>query len=70
MRHATLFFFFTSLVLAGCATTQAWERGDLAREVMSVDGDQDASALRQHVLSVREGTSGGFGGGGGGCGCN
>lgn len=65
-----LLFLSTLLALGGCATTQPWERGDLAREVMRVDGDEDASALRQHVLSVREGTSGGFGGGGGGCGCN
>ena len=68
LRYALMFLMVAAL--GGCATTQPWERGDLAREVMSVDGDRDANALRQHVLSVREGTSGGLGGGGGGCGCN
>lgn len=63
-------FVLSVLALGGCATTQPWEREDLARRVMDMDGDVDANALRQHVLSVREGTSGGLGGGGGGCGCN
>lgn len=58
------------LFAAGCATTQPWERETLSREVMDVDGDEEANALRHHVLSVREGTAGGLGGGGGGCGCN
>jgi hypothetical protein len=59
-----------SFGVAGCATTQPWERETLSREVMSMDGDPDSVALRHHVLSVREGTPGGLGGGGGGCGCN
>jgi hypothetical protein len=54
----------------GCATTQPWQREYLAKPVMAVDPDEDRAALRQHVLSVREGAIGGFGGGGGGCGCN
>ncbi|HJL17709.1 MAG TPA: DUF4266 domain-containing protein [Sandaracinaceae bacterium LLY-WYZ-13_1] len=58
------------MAAAGCATTQPWERETLSREVMDVDGDEERNALRHHVLSVREGTSGGLGGGGGGCGCN
>lgn len=60
----------TVVAAAGCATTQPWERETLSREVMDVDGDEERNALRHHVLSVREGTSGGLGGGGGGCGCN
>jgi hypothetical protein len=55
---------------AGCATTKPWQRADLARPAMAVDGDADATPLRAHVLSTREGAVGGFGGGGGGCGCN
>jgi hypothetical protein len=55
--------------LGGCATTRAWQREDLARPEMAIDGD-DADGLRAHVLSTREGAVGGGGGGGGGCGCN
>ena len=58
------------VLLAGCATTQPWEREVLADPVMAPDEDGDRSALRQHVHGVREGAVGGFGGGGGGCGCN
>ena len=59
-----------SLVLAGCATTKPWQREQLAKPVMAPDADGDREALRHHLLGVREGTTGGFGGGGGGCGCN
>jgi hypothetical protein len=58
-----------SLLASGCVTTRAWQREDLARPEMAVDGD-DADGLRAHVLSTREGAVGGGGGGGGGCGCN
>ena len=57
-------------LLAGCATTTAWEREYLARPEMSLDDDADEAALRQHYLGTREGAVGGSGGGGGGCGCN
>lgn len=53
-----------------CATTQAWERETLAKPVMAPDGPARRLALKQHYLSTREGSVGGFGGGGGGCGCN
>jgi hypothetical protein len=60
----------SALVLgSGCATTRAWQREDLARPEMALDGD-DSDGLRAHVLSTREGAVGGGGGGGGGCGCN
>lgn len=57
-------------LLAGCATTKPWQRENLAKPVMAPDPDSDREALRSHLLGVREGTTGGFGGGGGGCGCN
>lgn len=59
-----------AISIAGCKTTQAHQRGTLAKPVMAPDGDADREALRHHVLSTREGAVGGFGGGGGGCGCN
>ena len=65
-----LAFVLAFVGLVGCATTRPWQRGDLAREVMAVDPDPSAFALRQHLLGTREGAVGGFGGGGGGCGCN
>jgi hypothetical protein len=54
----------------GCVRTKPWQRETLAKPEMAVDGDADRQALEHHVLSVREGAVGGFGGGGGGCGCN
>jgi hypothetical protein len=57
-------------LLTGCATTQPWEREELARPAMSMDGDPDRLDLRTHVLTTREGAVGSLGGGGGGCGCN
>lgn len=60
-----------ALALAsGCATTQAWEREQLARPAMAPDGDADRESLARHVLTTREGAVGSLGGGGGGCGCN
>ncbi len=56
--------------LAGCATTQPWERETLAKPCMSPDPAPFRQALKHHYLSTREGAVGGLGGGGGGCGCN
>jgi len=61
---------FCLVLVAGCATTQAWEREMLADPAMAPDPDGDRQALRQHAMGTREGARGGFAGGGGGCGCN
>ena len=59
------------LALGGaCARTKPWQRGTLAKPIMSPDGDGEREALRRHMLGTREGAVGGSGGGGGGCGCN
>ena len=58
------------LAASACHRTKAWQRETLAKPEMAVDDDSDRKGLEQHVLSVREGAVGGFGGGGGGCGCN
>ena len=55
---------------SGCTRTKPYQRGTLAKPEMAPDGDAHREALRNHVLSTREGAVGGFGGGGGGCGCN
>ena len=65
----TVLVLLLALAASGCATTRAWQREDLARPEMAIDGDA-ADGLRTHVLSTREGAVGGGGGGGGGCGCN
>jgi hypothetical protein len=58
--------------LSGCAMQppQAWEKGNLARKEMMMDGDPLDQAFTQHVYFSKESASGGAGVGGGGCGCN
>jgi hypothetical protein len=46
------------------------EKEYLADRIMQLDEDAVEQANDQHVLSNREGSSGGYGTGGGGCGCN
>lgn len=61
------------VVLSGCATfdpPRPWEKGDLARPSMRLDGDPLATRLTQHVYQSKEAAAGGGGVGGGGCGCN
>jgi hypothetical protein len=60
-------------LLAGCADlgrVEAWEKGQLAKPAMSLDGDPLDQRFTQHIYSSRENASGGYGVGGGGCGCN
>jgi Domain of unknown function (DUF4266) len=58
--------------LAGCgrAAVRATEKEFLADQIMSFDQDAHEAASDDHVLSNREGSSGGKGAKGGGCGCN
>ena len=59
--------------VAGCArlpTVNAWEKGDLAKSIMSLEADGHDQRLIQHIRVSKEGASGGYGVGGGGCGCN
>jgi hypothetical protein len=64
---------WATLALTGCSGLQApqpWEKGDLARAEMRMDGDPLEARFRAHVYASKEGASGGAGVGGGGCGCN
>lgn len=54
---------------SGCQHVEPWQRGNLARDEMSVDPDPMGSAMRDHVHDSREGVTGGRAGEGGGCGC-
>ena len=58
-----------SLGLAGCVSVQPWQRGRLAHDSMTFDGDPGGTAYATHWQESREGAAGGFGVQSGGCGC-
>lgn len=62
----------TFVLATGCGrnAVRASEKEFLADQVMVFDNDPHEGAAEDHVLSNREGASGGRGAGGGGCGCN
>jgi hypothetical protein len=55
--------------LAGCATTQAYEREKLADLIMERQNPFTKQTLEQKFFTTREGSIGGAAGIGGGCGC-
>lgn len=59
-------------LLAGCALApvQPWEKGDLARTSMLLEGDGLETRFNEHIYTSKEAASGGSSVGGGGCGCN
>ena len=59
-------------LLSACGrhAVRASEKQHLADPVMTFDEDSQEAAADEHVLSNREGSSGGKGTQGGGCGCN
>jgi hypothetical protein len=63
------------LLAGGCARlrpipVKPYQRVHLSDRIMRTDVDRLGQAADQHVLSTREGASGGNGTAGGGCGCN
>ena len=56
--------------LNGCASVEAWEKGNLAKPAMTFGGDPLDDRFTQHIYTSKENASGGYGVGGGGCGCN
>jgi hypothetical protein len=58
-----------SMLSAGCATVQPWQRARLADSCMVFDADPSTEAYMTHWQEAREGSMGGFGVQGGGCGC-
>ena len=61
------------LCMGGCASlpeVKPWERGNLAKPSMLLDGDPMEVKFDRHIYSSKENASGGYGVGGGGCGCN
>ena len=53
----------------GLKPVEPWEKGMLSKPEMTFDGDSLDMLLSEHILSSREGASGGTGAGTGGCGC-
>lgn len=62
--------FVLLLTMTGCASVQPWEKGNLAKAAMSLDGDALGTKQKLHIYASKEAASGGQGVGGGGCGCN
>ena len=61
------------LLLSGCSLitpVNPWEKGDLAKPMMTFEPDPLAQQFEQHTYTSKENSSGGYGVGGGGCGCN
>jgi hypothetical protein len=58
--------------LSGCALApvHAWEKGELARTDMLIQGDTLETRFNEHIYASKEASSGGSAIGGGGCGCN
>ena len=71
MKYVLLLIFVVAC--SACAqqpVVNAWERGDLAKPIMSLEADAHDTRLIQHARTSKEAASGGYGVGGGGCGCN
>jgi hypothetical protein len=58
--------------LSGCALppVQSWEKGEMARTDMLIQGDALETRFNEHIHASKEAASGGAAIGGGGCGCN
>ncbi|KQV61849.1 MULTISPECIES: DUF4266 domain-containing protein [unclassified Duganella] len=58
--------------LSGCALkpVQPWEKGELSRTDMLIQGDGLETRFNEHIYTSKEAASGGSAVGGGGCGCN
>lgn len=57
-------------VAAACAPIHQYQRGELAKDSMQLDGNPGEQELQAHMFDAREGAAGGYGSAGGGCGCN
>ncbi len=70
MRISSVFIAAVAgLILGGCRSVSAYERGHLAHPTMTPETPY-AGVSVDHVRTVHEGATGGAGGAGGGCGCN
>jgi len=68
-----LLIFIAAPWVAACTPlvpVQPWEKGNLAKPEMAIEGDPLDVAFMEHTYFSKEASSGGAGVGGGGCGCN
>ncbi|MGB8337502.1 MAG: DUF4266 domain-containing protein [Burkholderiales bacterium] len=66
-----LLIIFAMVLFAGCGTpVKAWQKGNLAKPIMSFEPDPMDGRFTKHIYFSKEASSGGYGVGGGGCGCN
>jgi hypothetical protein len=71
MRRAILLALLVAAAAAcGRHAVRASEKEFLADQIMVFDTDPAEAAADDHILSNREGATGGHGAAGGGCGCN
>lgn len=66
---AVIVLLTVNLLLSGCATVKAYERGSLGDPIMEREDHFAKQSLGQKFFNSREGSIGGAGGIGGGCGC-
>jgi Domain of unknown function (DUF4266) len=60
-----------SALCSGCASNvQAWQKGEFAKESMSLKANALEQRFASHSYDSREASHGGGAVGGGGCGCN
>jgi hypothetical protein len=59
-----------ALSAAACAPVASYQRGYLARDDMSLDGNPGTAKVLEKTHAAKEAASGGATVGGGGCGCN
>ncbi len=71
-RSFSKLLFVIAGLLGACGrqAVRASEKEFLADQVMVFDNDPHETESDDHIMSNREGASGGHGAGGGGCGCN
>jgi len=73
-RRATLAALLAAAGLGGGCTAfappQPWEKAELARPEMLMQGDPLDARFTAHIYASKEAAAGGDGVGGGGCGCN
>lgn len=72
-RHLLAAAIAALMALGGCSALQPphpWEKGELARPVMTMGVDPLEARFSAHTYLSKEAASGGTGVGGGGCGCN
>lgn len=62
--------FCSLLINQACSHIQPWERGNLAKEEMSINASPSLNSFRDHIFTSKEASQGGHVGAGGGCGCN